>query len=81
MLPLSQKSGTTNEVYHRGLSHKNHRMLGDMSPAYLVKTDGDDDDGSTSSVNNDTRMLESTKNILGVDKRGNQRALFLYDGG
>ena len=33
-----------------------------------------------------TRMLcidfdESTKDLLGVDKKGNQRALFLYDGG
>jgi hypothetical protein len=35
----------------------------------------------TSSGNNDTRMLESTKNVLGVDKKGNQRSLFLYDGG
>ena len=26
-------------------------------------------------------MLESTKKLLGVDKKGNQRALFLYDGG
>jgi hypothetical protein len=24
---------------------------------------------------------ESTKDLLGVDKKGNQRALFLYDGG
>ena len=33
-----------------------------------------------------TRMLsidfdDSTKDLLGVDKKGNQRALFLYDGG
>ena len=41
---------------------------------------------TTSSAATTTRMLsidfdESTKDLLGVDKKGNQRALFLYDGG
>ena len=27
-----------------------------------------------------TSMLESTKDMLGLDKKGNQRAIFLYDG-
>jgi len=41
--------------------------------------DGNDDDTGTRI--NDTRMLEATKSLLGVDKKGNQRSLFLYDGG
>ena len=40
------------------------------------------DNGATTRTgnSNDTRMLESTKNVLGIDKKGNQRSLFLYDG-
>jgi len=40
------------------------------------------DNGATTRTgnSNDTRMLESKKNVLGIDKKGNQRSLFLYDG-
>jgi len=57
-------------------------MLGDISTMQLSnKRDNDNADDCASISNNATRMLESTKNLLGVDKKGIQRALFLYDGG
>ena len=69
-------------------------MFGGINTSRLINSrngnvDGDSNSNSNNSNNNDddnnddndTRMLESTKNLLGVDKKGNQRALFLYDGG
>ena len=64
-------------------------MFGGINTSRLINSrngnvDGDSNSNSNSSnndANDDTRMLESTKNLLGVDKKGNQRALFLYDGG
>lgn len=37
--------------------------------------------GRSKDTTTNSNMLESTKNLVGVDKKGNQRALFLYDGG
>ena len=54
-------------------------MSGSLLP---TRRDGNDHgEARTKSNSNDTRMLDSTKSILGLDKKGNQRALFLYDGG